>query len=151
MHSIYIWNAVLAPVQMKHVTSALRAQIGGSPDIAGNLVGPAVVQMPPSETAYEQVCPAGNYLDAANGDCTSPTPVPPVFPVETTPVSPVLPVETTPIPPVFPVEITQHNGEFPWNTTQQNDEFLTLLFMNPPLGINTVSYTHLTLPTNREV
>jgi hypothetical protein len=54
---------------MRHVTSALRAQIGGQPDIADNLVGPAVAPMTPSLTAYEQVCPSGTYLDATNGDC----------------------------------------------------------------------------------
>jgi hypothetical protein len=36
-------------------------------------VGPAVEPMTPSKTAYEQVCPADAYLDAANGDCIART------------------------------------------------------------------------------
>jgi hypothetical protein len=71
IHSVYVWNTELSPAQMKHVTSALRAQIGGTPDIANNELGPAVAQMTPSETAYEQVCPAGKDIDTANGDCTT--------------------------------------------------------------------------------
>jgi Tyrosine-protein kinase ephrin type A/B receptor-like len=73
LHSLYVWNAVLNPVQMKHVTLALRAQLGGTPDIGSDQVGPPVIPMTPSETAYEQVCPAGTYADAATttGDCTS--------------------------------------------------------------------------------
>jgi hypothetical protein len=67
IHSVYIWNAVLTPVQMRHVTAALRAQIGGAPDIANNAVGPAVVPMPPALTAYEQVC--WTVVDITNGDC----------------------------------------------------------------------------------
>ena len=55
IHSLYVWNAVLSPAQMRVVASALRAQIGGQPDIANNLLGPAVIPMVPSPTAYEQV------------------------------------------------------------------------------------------------
>ncbi|KAJ1464630.1 hypothetical protein T484DRAFT_1757959, partial [Baffinella frigidus] len=54
VHSLYIWPAFLSAVQMRHVTSALRAQIGGQPDITGNAVGPFVVPMIAAPTAYEQ-------------------------------------------------------------------------------------------------
>jgi hypothetical protein len=69
MHSLYIWPASLSAVQMRQVTTALRAQIGGTPDIGGNLVGPEVAPMAPAPTAYEQVCAAGFNLETATGDC----------------------------------------------------------------------------------
>jgi Tyrosine-protein kinase ephrin type A/B receptor-like len=72
IHSVYIWPAVLSATQMKHVTTALRAQIGGTPDIANNQVGPAVTPMTPAPTAYEQVCAGGTNPDAATGDCKIP-------------------------------------------------------------------------------
>ena len=68
LHSVYIWNAVLTTVQMKVVSSALRAQIGGGPDIADDAKGPAVAAMAPAPTAYEQLCPGG-YVTPSSGDC----------------------------------------------------------------------------------
>jgi hypothetical protein len=69
VHSVYIWDEVLNHAQMMEVTSALRAQIGGTPDISRTSVGPAVVPMTPSATAYEEVCAAGSNLETATGDC----------------------------------------------------------------------------------
>lgn len=69
IHSLYICNMELSNVQMKHVTSALRAQIGGNPDIADNALGPAVVQMTAAPTAYEQFCPIGWFIESTTGDC----------------------------------------------------------------------------------
>jgi hypothetical protein len=73
VHSLYVWDVELSGTQMKHVTAALRAQIGGAPDlVVGNAVGPVVVPMTPAPTAYEQVCPSGAYMahTTTNGDCT---------------------------------------------------------------------------------
>ncbi|KAJ1465991.1 hypothetical protein T484DRAFT_1757006, partial [Baffinella frigidus] len=73
LHSLYVWDVELSGVQMKHVTAALRAQIGGAPDlVVENAVGPVVVPMTPAPTAYEQVCPSGAYMahTTTNGDCT---------------------------------------------------------------------------------
>ena len=69
LHSLYVWNAVLSPVQMKHVTSALRAQIGGAPDVAGGGTGDRVTAMVPAPTAYEQRCPVGAEYYPTTGDC----------------------------------------------------------------------------------
>ena len=68
IHSLYVWNAELSNAQMKVVTGALRAQIGGAPDITTTEKGDPVVAMAPSPTAYEQTCPSGNI--AMDGDCT---------------------------------------------------------------------------------
>jgi hypothetical protein len=65
LHSVYIWNAELSTPQMKVVTGALRAQIGGKPD--GEEV--AVHPMIPALTAYEQMCPVEYNPNAATGDC----------------------------------------------------------------------------------
>jgi hypothetical protein len=69
VHSVYIWNAVLSHAQMKHTTSALRAQIGGQPDIVGGWVGPPVEAMTPTEAAWEHVCPADTLRDPNTHDC----------------------------------------------------------------------------------
>ena len=66
LHSVYIWNAELSNTEMKVVTAALRAQIGGVPD-GDNTV--AVDPMPPSPTAYEHMCWAGTRNDDNTGDC----------------------------------------------------------------------------------
>jgi Tyrosine-protein kinase ephrin type A/B receptor-like len=90
LHSTYVWDVELSSTEMKTVTRAMRKELGGVPDLspAGTT---AVVpisdlrayylrflialrpSMTPTPTAYEQVCPAGTYLDAATttGDCTS--------------------------------------------------------------------------------
>jgi hypothetical protein len=62
---VYIWDVELGNVQMKQVTSALRAQIGGTPDGENQ----AVVAMVPALTAYEQVCPVFTYVNTNTGDC----------------------------------------------------------------------------------
>jgi len=67
LHSLYIWNAELNNAQMKVVTGALRAQIGGAPDISRTQKGDPVVAMAPAPTAYEQVCSAGTTSET--GDC----------------------------------------------------------------------------------
>jgi len=54
---------------MRHVTGALRAQIGGSPDIANDAKGDPVTAMIPAPTAYEQMCPTGTYASSLSGDC----------------------------------------------------------------------------------
>jgi Tyrosine-protein kinase ephrin type A/B receptor-like len=73
LHSVYIWPAVLSAVQMKQVTTALRAQIGGSPDSGVKYqYSSNVVSMIPAPTAYEQVCTAGSFADSTTGDCMTP-------------------------------------------------------------------------------
>ena len=69
LHSVYIWNAELSNAQMKDVTSALRAQIGGSPDVSGGGTGDPVTAVVPAPTAYEQICQAGTYVSLTTGDC----------------------------------------------------------------------------------
>jgi len=66
LHSLYIWDVVLNPAQMKHVTSALRAQIGGTPDGDNQEAVDAMVHAP---TAYEQMCPVFTYTNTNTGDC----------------------------------------------------------------------------------
>ena len=67
VHSLYIWNTELSNTEMKTVSAALRAQIGGAPDIANHAKGDPVVAMAPAPTAYEQVCSAGTTSEI--GDC----------------------------------------------------------------------------------
>jgi hypothetical protein len=102
IHSLYIWNAELSNAQMKDVTSALRAQIGGGPDIANDEKGDPVDPMVPSLTAYEQACPVEYNRNDNTGDCipsghtTSTTPEPTTT-TSTTP-GPTTTTSTTPGP-----------------------------------------------------
>ena len=58
---------------MKQVSSALRAQIGGAPDVAGGGTGDPVTAMVPAPTAYEQKCTVGFVIPSTSttGDCTN--------------------------------------------------------------------------------
>ncbi|KAJ1464583.1 hypothetical protein T484DRAFT_1757993, partial [Baffinella frigidus] len=69
-HSLYIWNQHLSNVQMKHVTSALRAYIGGTPDFTTHAVLPMLISE--NSTAYSVPCARGLVLDFDTGDCLAP-------------------------------------------------------------------------------
>ena len=67
VHSVYIWNAELSNRQMKVVTTALRAQLGGIPDGTDQV---PVVPMEVSPTAYCAQCPVGYFMNGCTDSCT---------------------------------------------------------------------------------
>ena len=66
VHSVYIWASELSNRQMKVVTTALRAQLGGTPD---GIDQAPVVPMEVSPTAYCAQCPTGFHMDSGTDSC----------------------------------------------------------------------------------
>jgi hypothetical protein len=68
VHSLFVWNEELNTAQMLSVTSAMRAQLGGSGlSTSNDAVG--VHPKAPSPEPYCIVCPIGWWLDLVANDC----------------------------------------------------------------------------------
>jgi len=67
VHSVYIWDVELSSRQMKVATTALRAQLGGTPDGPGQ---DPVVPMGVTPAAYCAPCRPGTYFLVGQVSCT---------------------------------------------------------------------------------
>jgi hypothetical protein len=74
IHSVYIWNGLLTTVQMKIVTSALRAELGGTPDRPDGVAEFSVERGMARDTAYclpsPTTCGPGYEPGSANDVCS---------------------------------------------------------------------------------
>ncbi|KAJ1465656.1 hypothetical protein T484DRAFT_1757253 [Baffinella frigidus] len=64
MHSMYVWDTILTQGQMRIVTEAIRADLGGTNEFESIPVAPMS-----SETAFCNKCPDGQGIDKFTGEC----------------------------------------------------------------------------------